>query len=299
MELRHLRYFVAAAEEQHFGRASVVLSVTRPAVSQTVADLESELGVKLFNRHAQKVKLTAAGETFLKHARAILQDVATAIETTKRVGHGKLGSITVGYGSLGLRHPLFREAVKRMGLCYPDSDMILDELQSSLQLDAIRAGKLDAGFVYVAHDKAARTTLLPSSESASDLRSLTLEEGGIGLALPKDHKLIGNDTLNLSDLSQEDFIIVGSSLVNALFPFQPRIVQMVSNISTQINLISVGMGVGVVVMSPSLRFPDDIQVVPLHDISYQSQFRLIWRQDATEPILQNFIEIVRGLVNSR
>jgi DNA-binding transcriptional LysR family regulator len=299
VELRHLRYFVAAAEEQHFGRASLLLSVTRPAVSQTVADLESELGVKLFNRHAQKIWLTAAGETFLKHANAILQDVATAIQTTRRVGEGKLGSITVGYGSLGLRHPLFREAVKKMGSLYPDTDLILDELQSSLQLDAVRAGKLDAGFVYVAHDTSEGATLLPSSESASDLRSVTLEEGGIGLALPKDHKLVGSDALNLSDLSQEGFIIVGSSLVNVFFPFQPKIVQLVSNISTQINLISVGMGVGLVVVSPSLRFPDDIYVVPLRNISYQTQFRLIWRQDATEPILQNFIEIVRDLAKPR
>lgn len=299
MELRHLRYFVAAAQELHFGRASEVLSVTRPAVSQTVADLELELGVKLFKRHAQKVRLTAAGETFLKHANAILQDVAVAVQTTKRVGQGKLGSITIGYGSLGLRHPLFREAVKNMGACYPDTDLILEELQSSMQLEAVRAGKLDAGFVYVARDASERTMPLPSSDSASDLRSLTLEDGGIGIAMPKDHPLAGNDTLDLSDLSDAGFIIVGSSLVNPYFPFEPRIVQLVSNISTQINLISVGMGLGLVVVSPGLQFPDDIHVVPLRNISYRSQFRLIWRRGATEPILQNFIDIVRELVKAR
>jgi DNA-binding transcriptional LysR family regulator len=140
---------------------------------------------------------------------------------------------------------------------------------------------------------------LPSSESANDLSSLTLDEGGIGIAMPKDHHLVGSDTLDLSDLSQEGFIIVGSSLVNPYFPFEPRIAQLVSNISTQINLISVGMGVGLVVVSPSLRFPDDIHVVPLRNINYQVQFRLIWRHGATEPILQNFIEIVRELAKAR
>ncbi|MBW6418525.1 LysR family transcriptional regulator [Celeribacter sp. PS-C1] len=296
MELRHIRYFVAAAEELHFGRASEVLSVTRPAVSQTIADLELELGVKLFDRHAQKVSLTAAGETMLKHAKVILQDIAAAVQTTKRVGQGKQGTLTIGYGSLGLRHPMFREAVKKMGALYPDTDLILLELQSSLQIEDIRNGKLDAGFVWVAQDPSMHTISLPGSESISEFNSVLLEECGIGVAIPQDHRLAGSETLALADLSQEGFIIVGGSLVNPYFPFQPRIVQQVSNIAIQINLISVGMGVGLVVMSPSLQYPDDIQVIPLRDLSYRSQLRLVWPNDASEAILQNFVGIVRELL---
>ena len=295
MELRHLRYFVAAAEELHFSRAAETLSVTRPAVSQTIADLETELGVHLFLREAQKVRLTAAGEVFLRHARAILGDVATATQTTRRVGQGRQGLLTVGYGSLGLRHPLFREAIKRMGGEYPDTDLALKELVSRAQIDEVRSGRLDAGFVYVARREGEGAPTLPGPESISDLGSFRIEAGGIGVALPRGHAMAGAETLDLADLKDEGFILVGSSLVNTHFPFVPKIVQEVANISTQINLISVGMGVGLVVVSPRLQYPDDIHVIPLKGRGPISEFRLVWRKGAIEPILENFIAIVRTL----
>lgn len=295
MELRHIRYFVAAAEQLHFGRAADVLAVTRPAVSQTVADLEAEMGVRLFARQGQKVYLTAAGETFLKHARLILQDVSTAVKSTKRVGQGKLGILTVGYGSLGLRQPLFREAVKKMGSEYPDTDLVLRELVSRVQIEDVRSGKLDAGFVYVAHNEAEQAISVPGQDSLRDLQSLVIETGTLAVALPNDHPMASATSLNLNELSDEGFIVVGSSIVNPYFAFVPKVIQEVGNISTQINLISVGMGVGLVVNSPNLQYPPDICVVPLRDLSHMSEFRLIWRREATEPILQNFIDIVAGL----
>lgn len=298
VELRHIRYFVAVAEELHFGRASELLSVTRPAVSQTVADLEAEIGVRLFNREAQKITLTEAGAAFHKLARTILQDVAVAVKTTRRIGEGKMGLLTIGYGSLGLRHPMFREAVKLVGSRFPGTDLSLQELQSSRQIEEIRAGKLDAGFVYVARETPERATALPDRASINDLQSFTIEAGGLGVAMPRDHPMAGQAALDLSDLSEEGFIVVGPSMVNPYFPFVPRIVQEVSNIATQTNLISVGMGVGLVVTSPQLSYPQDVKVVPLRNISYVSEFRLVWRGGAVEPILQNFIDIVRELSGS-
>lgn len=299
MELRHIRYFVAAAEQLHFGRAADVLSVTRPAVSQTIADLETELGVKLFERVAQKVALTTAGETFLKHGRTILEDVSKAVQMTKRVGEGKLGLLTIGYGSLGLRHPLFREAIKQMGVRYPDTDLTLTETPSTTQMEEVRSGKIDAGFVYVAQDSPDSTMPIPHSDAIGELNSMVLEEGGIGIALPRDHPLAGSDGLDLADFEREGFIVVGPSMANAYFPFRPRIVQQVSNINTQINLISVGMGVGLVVVSPSLIYPDDIHVMPLRNINYHSQFRLIWQRGSQDPLLQNFVATVRELSADR
>lgn len=295
MELRHIRYFVAAAEELHFGRASEVLSVTRPAVSQTVADLELELGVKLFRRKAQKVALTVAGETFLKHAQVILQDLSTAIQTTKRIGEGKLGVLRIGYGSLSLHHPLFRQAIKKMGTLYPDTEIFLQELRSSTQIEEVRSDRLDAGFVFVAQDSPNTSMPLPDTESIGDLESFLIEQGGIAIAMPKDHPLAGSKSLELRELNQESFIVVRGSLVNPYFPFQPKTVQRVSNIATQINLISVGIGVGLVVLSPGVRYPKDISVVPLRNIDYTSQFKLIWKGTDQEPILQNFIGIIEDL----
>ena len=106
MELRHLRYFMAAAEEEHFGRASDRLHVTRPAVSQIIADLESELGTPLFERLAHRVRLTAAGRALLPKLQAVMVDLNEALTTAKRVGEGKSGNLNIGYGSLTLLHSL-------------------------------------------------------------------------------------------------------------------------------------------------------------------------------------------------
>src|SRR6059058_4154872 len=120
MELRHLRYFMAAAEEEHFGRASDRLHVTRPAVSQIIADLQSELGTPLFERLAHRVRLTAAGRALLPQLQAVMNDLNEALATAKRVGEGKSGTLNIGYGSLTLLHTLFRDAIKTFHETYPE-----------------------------------------------------------------------------------------------------------------------------------------------------------------------------------
>lgn len=298
MELRHLRYFVAAAEEQHFGRAADTLFVTRPAVSQTISDLEAELGVQLFDRRAHKVTLTAAGVALLKHARVLLDDLSQAVALTKRIGQGKSGLLNIGYGSLSLLHPLFRDAVKQVGIQYPDAELALHEMPSSAQVEAIRAGKLDAGFVYVAGDGGNTSSAVPGFGSIEGLSFVEIEQGALAVAMPPDHPLATRDSLQMADLEDEDFVFVRRSILSRDFGFAPRIVQEVSNIATQINLISVGMGIGLVVSSPGLRWPPTVRVTPLNPNGHVSQFNLAWRPGAVEPLLEHFIGIVRDLAKA-
>ena len=308
MELRHLRYFTAAADEEHFGRAAERLFVTRPAVSQTISDLEAELGVQLFIRHAHKVALTASGTALLKHSRNLLQDLSQAVELTKRIGQGKAGLLTIGYGSLSLLHPLFRAAVKQLGADYRDIELSLLEKPSSEQIPALHAGKLDAGFVVIAKDPHARSTKTSEITSLGDLNSLKIAEGGTAVALPPDHPLAGREWLELTELAHESFIVVPHSTVSPSYGmlhsmctelgFEPRVVQEVSNVATQLNLVSVGIGVGLVFGLSELQYPSSVRVVPLRNIDYNSQFCLVWRRGTLEPSLQNFIEIVRNFARA-
>src|SRR5258708_26881318 len=107
MELRHLRYFIAAAEEEHFGRASERLHITRPAVSQIISDLECELRTPLFERLAHRVKLTAAGHALLPRLQAIMDDIDDSLAVTKRVGKGKHRGRRMGYSSPSRRRSSF------------------------------------------------------------------------------------------------------------------------------------------------------------------------------------------------
>lgn len=305
MELRHLRYFQAAAETQHFGRAADILCVTRPAVSQTIADLEAELGVQLFMRHAQKVTLTAAGVALLRRSKTLLDDLGQAVELTRRIGHGKEGPLSVGYGTLSLLHPQFRAAVKKLRNDFPAIELALTELPSSLQLQAVRAGKLDAGFIISAQPSFGHGLNPPEQPGLGDMNSVVIQTAGLAVAMPHDHPLAGRRELELPDLANQPFIAVKRSVVDILtvqssrrpdYRFEPRLVQDVANIATQLNLISVGLGIGLVLGSPHLNYPDGIKVVPLTDVDYSSTFMLVWKRGEIEPILQNFIQIVREIV---
>lgn len=304
MELRHLRYFQAAAEAQHFGRAADILCVTRPAISQTIADLEAELGVQLFMRHAQKVTLTAAGIALLRRSKTLLDDLGQAVELTRRIGQGKEGPLSVGYGTLSLLHPQFRAAVKKLRNDFPAIELALTEMPSSLQLAAVRAGKLDAGFIISARPSFGHGLNPPEQPGLGDMNSVVIQTAGLAVAMPHDHPLASRSEVELPDLASQPFISVKRSVVDIStvqssrrpdYRFEPQLVQDVANIATQLNLISVGLGIGLVLGSPHLNYPDGIKVVPLTDVDYSSSFMLIWKRGEIEPILQNFISIVRGI----
>lgn len=311
MELRHLRYFVAAAEEEHFARAADRLCITRPAVSQIISDLEAELGTQLFERTAHRVKLTAAGTTLLTRLQRLLAELNQVVELTKRVGAGKAGVLNVGYGTLSLRHPIFRAAIKQFHNEYPDVTLSLFEMPSSEQLAALRAGTLHAGFVYSsaseagAGERKSRNARRVNDESA-EFGRLPIQKGNIGVALPIDHPLGNRRSLTLAELAQEDWIVVPVSSVSPGYGrlaslcleagFEARVVQEVTNIATQLNLISVGMGIGIVVMLPTLSYPRNVKVVPLRNVNYAVRFQLVWTQkQRVEPVLDQFIHTVEQL----
>ena len=308
MELRHLRYFIAAAEEEHFGRASDRLHVTRPAVSQMVADLEAELGTALFERLAQRVRLTAAGRALLPQLQAIMSDLNQAMAMARRVGEGKTGALNIGYGSLTLLHPLFRASIKRLHEVCPDVTISLFEIATSQQAKALAEGKIHAGFMHygpktIATRSRTSGAAVPQDETLVD--RFRIQTGGLGVVVPIDHKLAKRKSVSLADLSAEQFVVVPRSTVSPgygpLFAlcqqagFEPRIVQEVGSISSQLNLVSVGMGIGLTVTGTHFIYPSSLAVIGLKDVSYTTTFALSWVKGSTEPVLEQFVKIVREL----
>lgn len=307
MELRHLRYFIAAAEEEHFGRAAVRLHITRPAVSQIIADLEGELGTPLFERLAHTVKLTAAGRTLLPQLVRVMDDLNEAITLTKRVGHGMTGTLRIGYGSLTLMHSIFRAAVKQFRETYPEISLSLVELSTSLQPKALAAGKIDAGFMHLGpspHPGKRRTEINIEREGVV-LDSLCIQTGHLGVAVSNDHRFARRKSLTLADLADEGFIVDPKSSSNLSYGqlyafcqaagFEPNIVQEVSTIASQLNLISVGMGIGLAVMGKNFMYPSDLTIIPLTNLDYSTRFIFGWVRRQNDPILDKMIEIVNNL----
>lgn len=310
MELRHLRYFVAAAEELHFSRAAERLFVTRPAVSRMISDLEEELGTELFKRGANGIALTAAGAVLLDRLRGLFKELTLTLDVTRRVGAGRSGILKLGYGSSTLHHPLFRASIKRLHDELPDVALSFFEGTRLEQLNALRNGSVDASFTQIplagpAPERRARASRVPAADY-SDFVRLPVETSHLAVALPKGHRLAAHKTLKLADLAGEAFISVPLSSGSPTFGtlaalceeagFAPIVVQEVKNTATQLNVVAAGIGIGLLLTMPSSRYAGDVRVVPLRDVPLSSRLELLClKSRASEAVIGHFTEIVGRL----
>lgn len=305
MELRHLRYFKVAAEEEHFGRASERLHVTRPAVSHIIADLEQDLDVLLFERSAHRVRLTAAGRAFLPKVRMIIGDIDDAVAVVRRIGEGTHGELKIGYGSLTLLHETFRTAIKLFRENFPDVELSLVELPTGEQTKALAEGRIHAGFMHFgarAKLGGPRRHRPSSSQDGAVLDWVPIQKGKLCAIVPAGHHLAQSKSVRLPLLAGESFIDVpggicspGYASISTLFQkagFVPRIAQEVSTIVAQLNLISVGMGIGLSVAATKFNYPPEVRVVNLSDVTYPTTFALAWIKGMRYPALDHMIQIV-------
>jgi DNA-binding transcriptional LysR family regulator len=298
MELRHLRYFVAVGEDQHYGRASRRLGVAQPALSRQIQDLEEEIGVKLFDRMPRGVKLSAAGELFLEDARRILQDVGGATARAARVARGQSGTLRVGFAENVSWHGVAPNSFRRFREQQSDVDLRLQPAGSLEQLEAIRSGRLDAGFA----------NFMPKVDA--DLDQLIVGWQQVELALPKRNPLTRLKKLRLRDLTDAPFIWFPRRASPAFYDRlmhecyrgglkSPRIVQEGPNEATILSLVSTGLGVGWVLGSARWRCPQTVAVCPVVDLNMPVSLALAWRRDNTSPLLARFIDQVRRMQEVR
>jgi len=292
MELRHLRYFVAVGEDQHYGRASRRLGVAQPALSRQIKDLENEIGFKLFDRMPRGVRLSAAGELFMADARRILQEVGEATARAARVARGQSGTLRIGFAENASWHGVVPDSFRRFREQHPDVVLQLQPAASLEQLAAIRSGRLDAGFV----------NFMPKADA--DLDQLAVGRQQVELALPKRHPLTRLKKLRLRDLTDAPFIWFPRWASSAFYDRlmhecylgglkSPRIVQEGLNEATILSLVSTGLGVGWVLESARWRCPRTVAVLPVVDLNMPVSLALAWKRDNTSPLLVRFIDEVR------
>lgn len=243
MELRHLRYFRAVAEELHFGRAAERLHIAQPPLSQQIRQLERELDVSLFTRSTRRVELTAAGEAYLTRAIAVLDAVDDAGNQARRIALGVEGHLTIGcVGSV--TYSVLPRLVRALRDELPQVDIgIRGEMLAPAQLDALLAGEIDIALLRPPVDHVA-------------VRCETLRRDRLIAALPTEHPLAQRDQLHVGDLRSEDFIAhagQGRSVMAGLLAavcvdagFEPRVRHEVSETSTLVTLVAAGLGVAVV-----------------------------------------------------
>jgi DNA-binding transcriptional LysR family regulator len=194
MELRHMRYFVAVAEERNFTRAAARLHLAQPSLSRQIRDLEEELGVSLLHRKKGGITLTAAGNEYLVQARKLLADSAIAVRVTQAAGRSEGRQLVIGSVEPPLASGLLANILKAFSTAYPNVRVETREYVSLEQHRYIAARELDAGFVY------------RPAEDVSLYDSLTVLENRHVAALPANHRLAQREQLFLRDLAGESFV---------------------------------------------------------------------------------------------
>jgi DNA-binding transcriptional LysR family regulator len=289
VELRHLRYFLAVADELHFGRAAAHIGIAQPALSQQIRRLENEVGTELFHRSTRQVKLSAAGEALAPYARRALEEAAAGAEAAARASRGEVGHLTVGFIETAAT-ALIPQAVRRFRSELPDVTLTLRELGVAPQVEAIVGGRLDVGFVR-------------PPVSSADLRIESVGEERLIAALPSSHPLSRRRRIKPDDLIDQPLVALSRETVPGLHDQVigllgehggvARITQEATSIQAVLGLVAAELGTAVLPSSASTLSRDGVAFVQIAP-SPTSSMLAISSRTGHSPLVAAFVAAARG-----
>jgi DNA-binding transcriptional LysR family regulator len=293
MELRHLRYFVAVAEELHFTRAALRLNIAQPPLSQQIRTLEAELGVQLFVRTRRSVALTDAGHSLLPKAREVLSATQALPQQLQRVARGEVGVLRIGFSSTLPLTKVLRDVVADHRRSHPDVALNLREMHSQRQFDALRRGELDVGLVRY-------------NERAPDGICLAvLRRDPLRLVVPSTHRFARRKSVAIADCRDEAFIGFPGDAGTGTGPllkrlcaqagFEPRIAQEAREATTQIGLVAAGLGVAVLPAPLEAVRIEGVHYVPLEGEGALLVMSAATRADEASERVLSFVRRVSAL----
>jgi DNA-binding transcriptional LysR family regulator len=293
VELRHIRYFLAVAEERNFTRAAEKLGIGQPPVSQQIRDLEDELGTPLFHRVPHGAELTEAGGAFLIEARSMLAGAARAKLAAQRAHRGQSGMLSLGLSGTAAFNPLVAGAMRLFRRRWPDVLLTLDEMNTMRLLEGLGRGELDAAFIR------------PGVKDIEGVRLHRLDDEPMAVALPARHRLARSSNLQLKALAQEPFILFppglcfSSEVIAAcrMNGFDPVVGQVVPQVTSALSLVSAEIGVSIVPASITQLQVKGVTYQPLHGLATVARLALAVRRDSRQIVVQNFIHALRGAAN--
>ena len=291
MELRHLRYFVAVAEECHFGRAARRLHIAQPPLSQQIKQLETELGVQLLSRSTRRVDLTPAGAQYLERARSILANVDAARDEAQLIRDGRMGRVTIGFTG-SATYELLPGMSRTLRTELPGLELDLrGELLTPSQVTGLVDGTLDIGF-------------LRPPVQVPEVEVHPLRREPLVVVLPETHAQAGRTHVALADLAEEPFItypsqhrsVVHDAVLDACQTagFTPRATE-VAETSTLVSFVAAGLGVALVPESVQhLRITGAVYR-PLADTSPTVELAVATRRGETSPAIRQVLTVARAL----
>ncbi len=294
MELRHLRYFIAVAEELHFSRAAQRLHIAQPPLSQQIQQLEAELGVELFDRKTKRqVQLTEAGRVFLREAYQLLAQLEGAIELTRSTGRGETGQLRVGFIS-SVTYDVLPAILEAFHQQFPEVELILQELTTTQQEHALRNHRIQVGFAH-----------LPLEDDS--LCWECIHQENLVVALPAIHPKAKQEHIAVQSLASEQFILfpryLGIGLYDKIIAvceqgkFTPKVALEAIQMQTIIGLVSAGIGIAIV--PSSLQNLQRVGVVyrALAQATPRVETAVVWQLEEETPVMRQFLKVVRSVCN--
>jgi DNA-binding transcriptional LysR family regulator len=274
MELRHIRYFLAVAEERHFTRAAAKVGIGQPPLSQQIKDLEGEVGTALFHRVAHGAELTEAGKAFLARVKEMPLIAEKATMAARRAARGETGSLRVGFTASATFNVVVPSTIRAFRRAYPDIDLSLEEANTAPLITRLREGALDAAF------------LRPGAAGTGDLQVRRLPAAA-------------SERIDLALLKDEPFLLFPREIAPTLYDtvvdacrkagFEPIIGQVAPHMASIVNLVAAELGVSVVPASMMQVRVTCIAYRPIAGQSPTTRLALAYRRGETSPVVRNFI----------
>lgn len=288
MEIRHIKYFLAVAEELHFRQAAEKLYISQPGLSRQIKLMEEELGVMLFERHNRKVKLTTTGEYLKAELGLMLKNMESIMQHAKLMGAGVEGKLKLGYIGSAMQR-IIPEFLLSLREKFPEVQVELEEMDNQVQTTKIMSQDIDLGFVRM--DRVPRGV---------EIRPLFQET--FSLVLPKDHPINARNFKNLAQLQDESFIMFDSSYSPSYYEkvmqifdeagFSPIISHKSVKANTIYRLIENNFGAAIVPTSLQEGYNMNIKFIELNKLKHRTTLQLIWNKENQNPIMKDVLGLV-------
>ena len=287
MELRHIRYFLAVAEERHFTRAAAKLGIGQPPLSQQIKDLEAEIGTQLFHRLAHGAELTAAGEAFLEGVKEMPALAQQATKAAQRAARGETGSLRVGFTASSAFNTVVPSAIRAFRRAYAGVELTLEEANTTRLVAGLQDGSFDVAF------------LRPGGAESEAFQVRLLSEEPMMVALPARHPAAAQQEVELAILKDDPFLLFPRSIGPTLYDgimgacreagFEPKIGQLAPQIASIINFVAAELGVSIVPASMSQLQVSGVTYRPIAGQAPTARLALAYRRGETSAVVRNFI----------
>ena len=288
METRHVRCFIAVAEELHFRRAAERLNLAQPSVSRAVQRLEHMIGVRLLNRTNRRVELTVAGEVFLNGCRRAMDSLEAAAHLARRAAVGEVGRLAIGYTDFAISGVL-PQVLGQFRREFPGAAVELTHMFSEPQIEALDQRKIDFGF-------------MTGPVLAKSLSHIVVQKDRFVVVLPERHRLAGHDVVPLSELRDEPFVAGAERWWNFYLRhlealcqsagFRPKIVQEAFNSEGIFGFVAANMGIAIHPECARNYFRKGLVVKDLESGDRLIPTEVAWVTGTETPIMKNFIRSV-------